>query len=92
MGSWKIMAILAPRMDRISGPLAEILEQVLTFEEDLSADDLTGRIDQPHHRELGDGFAAAAFSHHADDLLLIDMIGNIVDGFDQTAFGLELSL
>ena len=49
IGSWKIIEILLPRIDRICG--SPILQQVLALEVDVAALDAAGRHgDEPHDR------------------------------------------
>ena len=54
-------------------------EQILSVEEDLSRDDLSGLSDKLHDAHRGHALAAAGLSDDADDLSLRNGEGHVVD-------------
>ncbi len=80
----------APDGSDLGAVLAE-LEQVSTFEDDLAAHDLAGGADELHDRQLGDRLPTSALPYHADDLVLVDVVGDAVDGSHGADLGPEMS-
>ena len=91
IGSWKIMAISLPRIDRTCS--SDMLEDVVALEHDFARDDLAGRAgDQAHDRQAGHALAAAGFADDAERLTRHHVEGNIVDGLHHAILGHELGL
>ncbi len=69
------------------------LEQVLSMEQNLAADNFARRgLHQPHDGQRSDAFAAARFAHDAQRLSFFDGKGDVVDSLDDTVFGVEIGL
>ena len=67
-------------------------EDRLAFELDLAADDLARAVDQPEDTGGRDGLARAGLADEPDDLSLVHVEGDPVDGADRPVFGEELCL
>ena len=85
--------ILEDHADPLAADLAHLLRRQIVDPHarqiDLAAGDAAGRIDQPDHREAGDGFAGAGFADHAQHLALGDVERHAVDRAQRAAAGDE---
>ena len=61
-----------------------LLGKILTVEKDIARFDPAGRVDQPQDREADHRLAATGFADKADDLALVDVEADAVDGLHQT--------
>ncbi|MNL36441.1 hypothetical protein D3C87_1585220 [compost metagenome] len=89
--------VLRDQGDAVAADLAHLglgeAQQVLALEEDRAADDLAlGARHQPHDRQGSDALAATGFAYDAEDLALLDLEVNAVDGLDDAFLGGEVGL
>ena len=69
------------------------LDDVLTLEHDLAADDLAGRVrDQTEDGERAYGLAAAALADEAENFAGLNVIAHAVDGLDHALLRVEVRL
>ncbi len=88
IGSWKITPISPPRICRICASLACTRSRPLN--KTLAAENLARRLrQQPHDRHRGDALAAAGLADDADGFPFGHREGNLIDGAQQAAVGLE---
>ena len=87
--------LLIDHGDLLAADVADLgvgqLQQVLTVEDDLAADDLAGRVrDQAHDRQGADALAAAALADKAQRLSLFDLIRDAIDRLHHAGLGEEM--
>ena len=75
--------------DRLHLPFGQA-DEIAAEERDSARFDAGGRREQPHDRERRDAFAGAAFADDAERAAVLELEREIIDGFDDAFFGVEV--